>query len=208
MGNQEQKLHDFEAEHGPALWKGSGGLFRDGCECEYTPLDVRFLVDRPPEQKEQIRRRYWEGMVKVLSREFNQMKDRCEDDALLGQLREQDVERLRELRQQVQEAAEQLDQLENPPQPDPVEVRRAVRAYRTLRQLGWNCREAENTFNQHPTNKWGKRWQLAWDAWDSANQVYQKIPEDVRKAAESQVADDDREAKIELQKHEIETIEI
>lgn len=208
IGNQEHKLQVFEQEHGPALWNGSWGIFRDGCECEYTPLDVRFLVDRPPEQKEGIKRRYWRGMVTVLSREFHTLHAKCEDDALLGQLREHDIDRLRELQEQVQEAAQELDKLENPPQPDAAEVRRAVRAYRVLRQLGWDCKEAEEAYHNRPINKLGKKWQQKWDAWDAANQVYQRIPEDVRRAAESQVAADDHQAKIELQQHELATIEI
>ena len=208
MGNQEHKLQQFEEQHGQALWNGSWGLFRDGCEAEYTPLDIRFLVDRPPEQKEAVKRRYWQGMVTVLSREFRTLHAKCEDAALLGQVREQDLDLLRELQSQVQEAAAELDALENPPQPDAAEVRRAARAYRVLRQLGWDCREAEQSYHNRPINKLGKRWQQKWDAWDAANQVYQRIPEDVRKAAESQVADDDRRNRIELQRHEIEMIEI
>lgn len=208
IGNQEHKLHEFEQEHGPALWNGSWGLFRDGCECEFTPLDIRFLVDRPPEQKEAVKRRYWQGLVKVLSRDFRTLHAKCEDAAMFGLVREQDVMRLRELQQQVQEAAEQLDRLENPPGPDAAEVRKAIKFYRQLRQLAWDTKEAEKDYHDHPTNRLGKRWQERWDLWDQANQRYQRIDAEVRRAAESQVADEDRRAKIELQQHEIEMIEI
>lgn len=211
--DQDRALNEFIEKHGQPVYRSSWCFFADGTEGEHTVLGFRGIPGRDPERQQQVRQLFWKYRLEDLQTHFRQVKQHCESLADMGRLTDDDIEDLERLQEQVQHAAAELDALQNPPGPDPVEVRRAIKAYRTLRQLAWDCGEAEQAYHEaeedrRPCKKLGLAWQQKWDLWDQANQKFQKIDESVRRAAEGAVADEDHRNKINTQRTLVQAIEV
>jgi hypothetical protein len=197
---QQAEFEQFEAEHGPIVWRKHMGYTKDGYELEDTSLGVWYRCSNTPEQIHDRTILFWKYRLEDLTQEIDNLKAKLESQSQRWALTPEDVAGLKELQSAVQEAAKQFDLLENPPGPDVKAVRKAIKLFNERERLAADCKAAEDAYENGMdeahgiptprTDRLADAWEAAYDKWDKANQAYQKIDQLVRREAESQIIDD------------------